>query len=150
MTIATDRLNRYRGIAHRVRAIPGLHGLRPYRVTVVIRSWSGARIGEGAYTDQEHELLESGQPPKVRFVADEERMLASLPSGSIDVGPVTPECSAGGVTWDTMTAGSAAPGNEVLYRITGPEFPAGALYVRSEAHSDRAIHYELRLVPRGT
>lgn len=148
MSLASDRRNHYRAIANRVRAIPGEHGLRPYRVEVLIVSWSGARTGEGVRTESSLEILESGQPPKVRFVNDEERMLSNLPAGSIDVGPITPDHLSGGTTWDDLTGESAATHEQVLYRVTGPEFPNGALYVREQGNSARAIQYKLRLRPR--
>ncbi|MBW7935292.1 MAG: hypothetical protein H3C62_17125 [Gemmatimonadaceae bacterium] len=144
------RRDRYRALASRIRAIPGRDfGLRPYTVAVIVRRWSGPHTGDGAATDTVTPIVEyGGNPPKVRFLSDEARALGGLPAGTVEVGPITPDHTGGGITWDTLTGGSAQAGDEVLYRLTGPEFPAGADYALAGSQSDRGIHYKLTLVPR--
>lgn len=107
---ATSNRQRYRQIANHYRRIPGEHGLRPWRVYASVGSWSGAgHPGEGKRADTEVELLERGQPPKVRQVKAEQVALGTgLQSGDWTIGPVTPEV---GTPWATL-AGSDACGNE--------------------------------------
>lgn len=135
-------------LAHRIRAIPGLLGIRPYRIHVVIGEWSGAALGEGAETTTSVEITEhGGQPPKVRFLSDEEIAVGSLPRGTIEVGPITVGHVGGGTSWATLVGAAAERGETVTYVLTGPEFPTGARFQRTGGPSDRAIHYKLQLQP---
>ena len=101
MTSAANR-QRYRAIANRYRRIPGEHGLRPWHVYAAVGTWSGTHHGEGTRSDVEAELLEQGQPPKVRQVKAEQVALGvGLQSGDWVVGPVTPSA---GTAWSTLCA----------------------------------------------
>jgi len=132
-----------------VRAIPGqAFGLRPYTVSVVRRSWSGSYAGEGTVTTTTTAIVESGgQPPKVRFVNDETRALGQLDSGSIEVGPITPDFAGGGTSAAVLEQSSAAAGELVHYLVTGPSFPDGAHFRLIDIRTDRALRYMVRLAP---
>ena len=153
-TAGETRRDGYRALADRIRAIPGRDfGLRPYTVSVVLRYHSGENAGDGDAVDVATPLEVGGQPPKVRFANDEERALGNLPAGSLDVGPITPEhvspgTAGGGLAWDVITGAAAIAGTEVLYLVTGPEFPGGALYAKVGGDSARGLRYTLRLAPR--
>ena len=148
-TPGETRRDGYRALADRIRAIPGRDfGLRPYTVSVVLRYHSGDNAGDGDAVDVATELQAGGQPPKVRFANDEERALGNLPAGSLDVGPITPDYVGGGLAWDVITGAAAIAGTEVLFLVTGPEFPTGALYAKVGGDSARGLRYTLRLAPR--
>jgi hypothetical protein len=132
-----------------IRAIPGQFGLRPYTVSAVIRAYSGTYAGEGTKTDTTVAITEAnGQPPKVRFLNDEELALGdNLGKGTIEVGPITPDHTGGGTTIAALTGGSAIAGDIVHFVITGPEYPNGARFRLVGVSSDRALHYKVRLAP---
>lgn len=135
-------------LAHRIRAIPGRLGIRPYRIHVVIGEWSGAVLGEGVGTSTTLEITEhGGYPPKVRFLNDEEIAIGSLPRGSVEVGPITPDHAGGGTSWATLAGAAAERGETVTYVLTGPEFPTGARFQRTAGQTDRALHYKITLQP---
>lgn len=148
MTGAATR-DRYRRLANRIRAIPGQRfGLRPYTVAVLLKEYSGTYTGDGTETETETAIVEAnGQPPKVRFLKDEERALADMPAGSVEVGPITPDFAGGGTAIATLKQSSAAAQDAVQWKLTGPEFPNGALFVAEGFKTDRALHYRVRLRP---
>ena len=141
------RIDRYRRIAERYRATPGKHGLRPYRIFVVNASRSGAYGLEGTLTETETELLESGQPPKVRQLKAEELALNDMGAGGIKVGPITPTHSSGGIDFSTLTAATAS--TMLRFRVVSPGSTDGVYFRLFSANDDRAIHYTLTLYPEG-
>lgn len=143
MTLADD----LKPLVYSIRAIPGDLGLRPNTISIEIETWPGT-IGDDATTPTitVTPIVEgSSQPPKIRWLTDEEIAIGNHGQATLEVGPVTPDFSGGGTSWDTLT-GASAPANSVIrYIITGPEFPTGARFLRVGADSDRALHYTLRL-----
>lgn len=138
-----------RRLAHSIRAIPDRQfGIRPYTVSVVLRTWSGSYTGDGSPTDTETSVTEAnGAAPKVRWLDGEERALNDLPEGSLEVGPITPDFAGGGTSIGTLTQTAASSQDEVLWKVTGPEFPSGALFRVADVTSHRALHYTVRLKP---
>lgn len=138
-----------RQLAYELRAIPGREfEIRPYTVSVTIRSWTGDVPGEGSTTVTTTPITEAdGQPPKVRFLNDEQIALGGLSKGSIEVGPITPDFPGGGTTWATLSGGGADPGESFYYVLTGPEFPNGARFLFAGGKTDRAFRYMVTLTP---
>lgn len=142
-----SKVDRYRRIAERTRRIPGEHGLRPYRVFVVNASRSGAYGLEGTLTETETELLESGQPPKVRQLRTEELALNNMGAGGIEVGPITPTHSSGGIDFGAITEATAS--TMFRFRVVSPGSADGVYFRLFSANDDRALHYTLTLYPEG-
>lgn len=146
MTIIDD----LRGIATSVRAIPNDFGLRPYRVFVHTKLGAdGHFTGGEQYTEQEITEANSA-PPKVRWLTDEELAVGGYDGGRIRVGPITPECTAGGTPIACLKPsidGKLSNEELVYFRICGPEFPAplGARFRLDRLESDRGIHLTLIL-----
>ena len=141
--------DRYRRIAYDKRRVPNVHGLRPYRVYVLIESWSGPDH-TGTLSQQQTEITESGgAPPKVRWVTDEERALGGYDSGTLRVGPITPAFSHNGVSGGTALSvlqPELAKGEVLAYLLVGPGYPAqGGRFALKDIKTDRAPRYMLTL-----
>jgi hypothetical protein len=139
-----------RSVVSSIRAIPGRDfEIRPYTVAVVTRAWSGTHPGEGLETVSTTPITEAdGQPPKVRFLNDEQRALADgLPMGSVEVGPITPDFPGGGTTWAALSGSGTTAGNSFHYLLTGPRFPSGARYRFVGGRSDKTFGYRVTLAP---
>lgn len=146
MSAGTLQRDRFRAIAHRVRAIPGERfGLRPHTVSLVTATWSGAVTGEGVETTTTTEIIElNGQPPKCRWLRGDEVAIGGLAAGTVDVGPITPEL---GASLDALNVGALATGGTRHLLITGPNHPTGAKYRIIDIDSSMALHYMIRAVP---
>lgn len=136
-----------RKLAFNLRRLPGERfQIRPYTIEVHVTTWSGAKPGEGVKTTTSTPIVEAhGQPPKIRWLSDEELALAAIGSATIEVGPVTPDFPGGGTSWDTLTQASAPTNALVRYWLVGPEFPDGAYFERIGGDSSKAFGYKLRL-----
>lgn len=134
-------------LARSIRGIPGTLGIRPHSVSLLEREWSGTYSGDGTRTDTSTAIVEgNGQPPKVRWLTDEDIAVGGLSAGTIEVGPITSDHDAiariGDIRGDDLDAGDAR-----YLVITGPKHPNGAKYRITEVRADRAIHYTLRARP---
>lgn len=138
-----------RELAYELRALPGRDfEIRPYIVKVVIRSWTGTYAGEGGTTTTETTITEAdGQPPKVRFLDDEQLALSGLARGAVEVGPITPDFPGGGTSWATLSGNGADPGEQFYYVLTGPEVPLGARYTLVGGKTDKTFGYRVTLKP---
>lgn len=151
MSLSASRRDRYRRIANRVRRIPGEHGLREHSVAIVVVAKPGTYTGDGTRAETLTAITESGgYPPKVRWLNDEEKALGQLPSGAVDVGPITPAHAAGGTDRDLLNGEDLAVGQVRLLRITGPQHPDGADYTIKNVSVDRALRVMIRAVPVGS
>jgi hypothetical protein len=129
------------------RAIAGTLGFRPYRVYIVAESYTGPHTGESLANIDETEIVEgSSQPPKVRWLKDEEIAVGNLAGGTIEVGPITPEFAGGGTSLELL-AGELDRGATRHVRIVGPKHPDGARYRITEIRAERALRYTIRAVP---
>lgn len=109
-------------------------GLRPTVVTVRTRTWSGADVRLGPYTDSDLVITPT---PKVSTQAD----------GSVLVGPIVPAYPGGGYTAEQLNP-LAYRGNdqepvEVLYVLDGPNGTYN--YTLTAIESRRPFRYMLRL-----
>jgi hypothetical protein len=133
------------------RSIAGQLGFRIHTVSVVIARTGGPRTGDGGRWERVTPITEAGgQPPKVRWLKDEEKALGSLPDGTVEIGPITPEFTGGGTEANVITGDNIEEGAVMLVRITGPQHPEGADYRVTARTLDRALRYMLRAVPVGT
>lgn len=144
MTLADD----LKPVLHGIRSIPGQLGLRPHTVSVVNRVYAGDHTGDGAMTETETPLEHAGgYAPRCRWLNDEQRALAGLVKDAVDVGPVTPESSAGGAVLATLDGTDLTTGQTLHLRITGPNHPNGALYRVIRLTRDRVLRYMIRAEP---
>lgn len=147
MPTLAERLDRYRRIANRVRAIPGFHGLRPYSVAILITTYSGDYTGRGDAITEVTPITEAnGQPPKVRQLNTEELALTGLGKGALRIGPITPAHDTGGTAIETIKPCLAA-GQTLHVLVTGPEYPNGAKFALKSFNSDHAIHFTMDVEP---
>jgi hypothetical protein len=148
MALSDQRRDRFRRIAFRYRSKPGDYGLRQHTVEIVDATWSGSFAGEGTKTQTVLALVErTGQPPKVRWLKEDEIALGNLAQGTIEIGPITPDCSAGGIPIDTLMSATLAVGGTHHLRITGPQHTSGAFYKVTFKAADHALHWTLRAEP---
>jgi len=138
-----------RKVAFTLRRLPGeKFEIRPYRIFVVRETHPGKHPGDGPVTTVETEITEAnGQPPKVRYMSEEERALGQLHSSTLELGPITPPFPGGGTSWDTLTGKSLAKGDTFYYKLIGPEYPNGARFRFIGGKSDRTFSYRIRVSP---
>lgn len=147
MALSAQRRDRYRRIAARARKIPGEHGLRPYAVAIVVGTWAGTYVGRGGQVATLEPITEQGgYPPKVRFLNEEQRVLAGLATGSCTIGPITPDFATGGTALTELLPAVVAQ-QTVHVKLTGPAYPSGALFTVKEIKTDRALHWTLVCEP---
>ena len=89
----------------------------------------------------------NGNPPKVRWLSQKELALGSLPTGSVEIGPITPDFSGGGTALSNFDGSALAEGETLHIEITGPRHPTGALYSVAEIRADRALHWTIVAAP---
>lgn len=125
-----------------VRGVGGLLGLRVFTVTIVVRTWSGDRVGLGQSMDTPRTALTNKLPNGVDTTPVRVRQLSRreiIASGGlysdrdVRVGPITPPYpaglfgSAGGFdesTVDPAQTASYVP-TEVFWNVVGPGWPTG-------------------------
>jgi len=132
------------------RALAGELGLHPVRVYVVTRNWTGTMPGEGAASDTETELLESGQSPKVQTLSGEAIAVNQLPEGTLSIGPLTPSYTTGGTSLATLATGTLGAAQERWLKLTGGiHGTEGQAYRIVDVSADSALHYTVRAHPLG-
>lgn len=137
-----------RKTCYAVRAIPGALGLRPHTVEIVTGVWSGSHTGEGLVTEGSTPLVEANnQPPKLRWLTQEERALGDLAEGSVVIGPVTPAFQGIGIDIGAFNAAALGRGQTLHLKITGPQHPRGAIYRITNLSADHSMHYTITAAP---
>lgn len=138
-------LNMLRGLLHEVRAIPGREfGLRPYTVEIVTVSPVDGSLG-GAKTESSVTITEGGgQPPKVRWLGEDDLELHQLTAGAIEIGPVTPHNGTVGTLLATLEREPDRRQKRYV-RLTGPAFPNGARFAIRHIVRDNPLRYMLRV-----
>lgn len=138
-------------VVHDARAIAGELGFRPHTVALVVVTSSGTHTGDGTRTETVTAITEAGgQPPRVRWLKDEELALGQLAVGSIEVGAITPSFAGGGTDLALLTGADMTTGQVRLLRITGPNHPSGADYCITSISADRTLRYMIQAAPTGT
>jgi hypothetical protein len=128
----------------RIRAIPGKLGIRPHTVQLLSRSWTGTHSGDGVRSDVELDIVEAdSQPPKVRWLADDEIAVGALTNGTIEIGPITSNAA-----WLLEIQGDSLSIGDARYLlITGPKHPNGAKYRATRVTAHKAMHYLIQAQP---
>lgn len=122
------------------RAEAGLAGFRPYTVALsnefyVDQAWSGPDATPLVEAD--------GQPPKLKWLKDQDAPVGSIQPDVIEVGPITPAFSGGGT--DLSSWLEAVAGGEVRHLIiTGPAAPNGRKYRILNITTERSLRYMIR------
>jgi len=138
-------------ILYGARAFAGQLGFRPHAVEILTGAWSGAHTGDGTETATALPIAESGgQPPKTRWLNDEQIALGGLPRGTVEIGPITPSFPGGGTLLATLAGDALVRGETIHVRITGPKHPSGALYRLTSLTADKALSYKLQAQPVAT
>lgn len=138
-------------VLFRIRAIPGSLGLRPHSVEILAKSWNGAHTGAGELSTDTLRLTQANnQPPKVRWLRDDEIAVGSLSAGTVEIGPVTPRFQEGGLDIADLNGSALSRGDVLQLRITGPKHPDGAVYHLSKLTADKAMHYMIQAQPSGS
>lgn len=145
MSLVTDLLPTLEA----ARSIAGDLGLRSHTVTVLHGTWSGSHTGDGSETLTEYLIQENGQNPKVHWLDDERAALAAATIGTtVEIGPLTPSHSIGGVELATLTGSALSAGRTVHVRILGPAHPSpGTRYAIVGIRAESALHYTLQCKP---
>lgn len=141
MTLAEDLLPDL----EEIRGIPdGDLGLRPFTVSVLVRTWSGARVGLGTKTDVTTVLTNDQGKARVRARSlTAKDVVASGGLYSADdwrIGPMTPPFPGGGVNQSTTNPPVSGAQTEVFYRIDGPGM-AGVWFKRKADERDSALRH---------
>lgn len=131
----------------RIRSIPGILGLRPYRIFVRKSQRNGDFFVEGDLSFTEVEITNNNQPPKVKQLNDEQLAIANLSQGAIEVGPITPAWTDGGISLDDVSKTSI--NSQIRFKVVSPQFPDGAFYSLHSLKTDRSMHYLITLFPEG-
>lgn len=135
-----------RSLCHDVRSIPGQLEMRPYGVEAVTRSWSGDEPGQGLEQVERIVVTEAGgQPPKVRWLTDEEIAVGGFEASTVEVGPITPDFPGGGTIIDILKREGKGARALLHFVLTGPEFPCGGNFKLKDFTSHRAFQYKLTL-----
>ncbi len=135
-------------LTYSVRGIAGKLGVRPHTVSILKRSWSGSQPGDGTQTDVELRIHEAGgQPPKVRWLTEEQLAVGSLEAGTVQIGPITPKFQGGGTDLSFLDGSLLEAKEARLLRITGPMHPRGAIYKVTKLTADHALHYTITASP---
>lgn len=124
-----------------IRAIPGQLGMRLYAVSIVTRTWTGARPGLGTKTDAATALtVDRGQyQAKVRQLTERDVIASAglYNTQQFEIGPLTPgyasNAGSGGITPDIIDPAVGSTAIEVFFKVTGPGFPAGGGWFKKVA-----------------
>jgi hypothetical protein len=147
MTLADDVIEDvYEG-----RSIAGEEGFRVHTVAIVVVTTPGPHTGDGVRVENVTPIVEAnGQPPRVRWLKDDEIALGQLPLGSVEVGPITPLFAGGGTDTDLLNGANLSPGQVRLLRITGPNHPEGADYTIVGVKAERPLRRVITAKPAGS
>lgn len=155
--MTTPAVERLRGIADMARGIPGRMGLYEHAATLTLDVWSassgvsGAQPGEGTYVESLVPLVvATAQNPRIRWLTDKECAIGSIPAGTVEIGPLTPQHSAGGVNVAKVLGTAMVAGETRFIRVQGPRVPDGARYRVSSIEADKALKLVIRCEPAGT
>ncbi len=113
----------------RVRAIPGILGLRPYTVSVRVRTWTGERAGLGTKSDSDTSLtVFDGYQPRVRQLTEKDVVASGgLYSDQDFEVMITPAyvgaCGIGGYLTTVFDPATGSNPMEVFFNIKGPGLP---------------------------
>lgn len=142
------------------RGIPGLFGIRLFVPTILVRVWSGDRVGAGTATDTSFSLKTALGlfSIKARVLSDREIVASNglYHDQDVELGPITPPFPGSSVLDNSaISTFDPAPGTsptEVFFKITGPGYPGyvdantpgpGAWFKKIAQRTDRPFRYML-------
>ncbi len=136
-----------------VRAIPGILGLRPYTVSVRVRSWSGSRAGLGTATDVDSQLLVGGLPPDVRQLTQRDVIASGGLYSTQDYEvTLTPDFTSGdltgGISASVLDPDVGSHPQEIFFQLTGPGSP-GSFYKKVGQDISNILTYKITLRKTG-
>ncbi len=155
-TLGTDLLD----VLDDIRGIPGELGLRPYKVTVLVRTWNGSRPGVDQSTSTDATSVISvdigSQHPRVRQLTQREIIASAgmYQDQDMRVGPITPPTVGGtdppyvGATADHSAISVFEPPIgagpvEIFFKLEGPGMSPGGSYFKKVGQDvTRPLHYE--------
>jgi hypothetical protein len=143
----TKLAQRYLPVAYSKRGIAGRLGIRPHSVAIVDKAWSGDQPGDGIEVANTTAITEGGgEPPKVRWLNDEQKTLGGFGIGDqvVMVGPITPKFPGGGTDLSVLTGAELSNGEAHYLKITGPMHPNGAFYRVMEVQAQKALRFMIR------
>jgi hypothetical protein len=119
------------------RGVAGQLGFRTHRAYLLLEYEGG--------TSEQTELVEgSGQPPRIKWEADEDENHDSNPEDLAMVGPITPAFTGGGTALSSFLD-DPPPGVSRYILIVGPRHPDGAKYRIVAVNADKALRYMVRV-----
>ena len=134
--IATFR-DAFLPVIDQIRGIPGSMGLRLFTASVVLRQWTGARIGIGTKLDTQTPTKTTLGLYSVKVTQVSSKDI--IASGSLfqeqdmKVGPITPPYAGSAADGDSIALfdppTTLAP-TEVFFNITGPGMPPGGAWFK--------------------
>lgn len=148
MTASTFR-DGLRALADSVRGIAGEFGLNEHSAELLLESWSGEQPGQGTVTTQAIPLTVGSKNPKIRWLNQKEIAVSGMPVGTVEIGPLTPQCRTGGIDLRDVLGTALAQGETRLIRITGPRVPDGPRFAVSSIAADRAYRLTIQAIPAG-
>lgn len=122
----------------RIRDIPALISIRPFRVFIVKSKRDGNYSLEGNKTETHFELLNYAKQPKVRQISPENIALLNLENNALEVGPVTTN-----ETIESILGTEKESQIRFLVVYQGKEF----FYRLNSVKRDRALHYMFVISP---
>lgn len=144
MTLAEDMLS----VVYEGRSLAGEEGFRVHSVALVEVLNSGSHPGTASGESVVTAITEANsQPPKVRWLKDEEVAVGALGPGTIEVGPITPLFDGGGTDLTKLQGADLATNDQLYLLITGPKHPTGAYYRITDLQCERALRYMIRAAP---
>jgi hypothetical protein len=141
-----------------VRAVGGVIGLRPFTTKVLVRTWTGARVGQGTKNDVTTTLYNqfidgSHQPLLVKQLTDKEIIASGglYRDRDLRVGPITPSYAAslgllaGGFGDSTIGPQPTTSPTEIFWNVSGPGMAPGGAWCDKIGETVTALHYEVVL-----
>lgn len=141
MTLADDLLP----LVFEARGIRGALGFAKYTVELWLR-YKGQSIRETAGVERMPIVEGDDQPPRVRWLKDEEIALGSLSAGTVEIGAITPRAN----LLEQLQGETLAPGDERHIFLRGPKHPNGALYLITMVKAERALRWMIQAKPTET
>ncbi len=138
MTLADDLLP----VVRAGRAIAGGYGFRVHTVERITRHKNGTV--RGVVDEDVVPIVEdNNQPPRVRWLKDEEIAVGSLAHGTVEIGAMTPNAAL-----DAWLQGEGLQkGDERLIRITGPSCPKGDYFAITSVSAERPLRRMIQCKP---
>lgn len=126
----------------------GEAGFRIHTLTVVRSYETGEHTGDQVGGFEETPITEgNGQPPKIRWLKPDEIALGNYPSGTVVVGPITPEHAGGGTPDELLTGTDLQTKDTLRFIIRGPNHPNGWRYRKVGFSAERSLRRMLYLAP---